>query len=431
MYIESDLQACLWGLVGFRQNNNPDYPALTPSLLESSTGLRFQDEHPLICIENLDQALKNYDSFNYAAYDALEDYAITEKVRAVNGKVYESIDSPNVGHEPSASPLFWVEVPLLSQKLEAVVRSGINKVAAQVFQNKKLREATKTLIENVQLFDGNGSLTDREIKLGRFVGFRLMLLDHKDLTTIIKRLGTQFSQVNPNFKLYIWHSSQEDPIATLTIVLTKANSFEWTKLDYTLRYLSESYAPGGSFRIGYYEDNLIGQAVNRGYDFAASPVPCNCNNWYGLYSKWSRFILVEPFEVTPATNPLTPGGPKLWPQESELVSYQKSYGLNLDLSVRCDTTNFLCRERDLFTQAILKQVAHDLVNELAYTTRNNTIAKETRELAIYSLETKPNSNPGLKKLLDKAIEALDFDLSDFNEACLPCNNNSGPEYGTI
>lgn len=435
MYLENDLQTCVFGLVGFRQNQNPKYPALSPSLLVSSSELYFQDAHPLLTVENLDQALTNYDAYTYDLYSGATPYAEGDKIRAgAGGLVYESIQDANLGNDPAASPLFWVEVPLFSQKLEAVVRAGINKIAAQVFQDKKLRGATKTLIENVQLFDGNGSLNDKEIKLGRFVGFKLMLEDHRDLITVIRRLGTQFSEPNPAFKLYIFHTSSEDPLAVVDLALARSNSFEWSTIAQTLRYLSDTHAPGGSFRIGYYEDRLVGQAINRGYDFAVSPMPCTCNNWYKYFTKWSKYIRVEPFEVTPAAEllPALDGtGAKMWPTESELSQYSKSYGLNLDISVRCDTTLFLCREKDLFTDSLLKQVTADLLNEIAYSVRNNVIAKETRDLAMYALETRPNGNPGLVKQLEKAIAALDFDLSDLNEACLPCNETRGPNYTTF
>lgn len=435
MYLENDLQTCVFGLVGFRQNQNPKYPALAPSLLVSSSGLYFQDAHPLLTIENLDQALTNYDAYTYPLYVAETIYPAGDKIRAAaGGLVYESLVDANEGNAPAASPDFWVEVPLFSQKMEALVRSSINKIAAQVFQDKKLRAATKTLIENVQLFDGNGALADKEIKLGRFVGFKIMLEDHRDLITIIRRIGTQFSQPNPTFKLYIFHTSSEEPLEVIDLVLAKTNSFEWSRLDRALRYLGEDHAPGGSFRIGYYEDLLVGQAINRGYDFEVAPGCGTCNNWYKLYTQWSKFIKVAPFEVTPAAEYLPDAegvGAKMWPTEGEVLQYTKSYGLNLDLTVRCDITLFLCRERDLLTDSLLKQVAVDLLNEVAYSVRNNVIAKETRDLAMFALQTQPNGNPGLTKQLEKAIAALDFDLSDLDEACLPCGDNSGPVYKTF
>jgi hypothetical protein len=433
MYRESDLQACIFGLVGFRQNQNPNYPVLTPSLLVSSSGLYFQDEHPLLTVENLDQALTNYDAYPYDAFDVDAEYETGDKVRAVNLKVYESLVDANTGNEPSASPADWAEVNLFSQKLEAVVRSAINKLAAQTFQLKKLRQSTKTLIENTQLFSGNGSLIDKEIKVSRFVGFIVTLADHRDLITILRRVGTQFTQLQTGFKLFIFHTSQSDPIDILTFDITKQNSFEWHLINFSFKYLSDDYAPGGSFRIGYYEDLLTGQAINRGYDFQSAPLPCNCNDWFSLYQKWSQFITIQPFEVTPDIVPDEEGaGAAMWDPTREVISWSKSYGLNFDLSVRCDCTDFLCREKTLFTQVLMKQVAFDLMSEIAYSVRNNVIAKETRDLAMYALETRPNSNPGMRKQLDTAIEEMDFDTSDLNEACLPCKDSGyGPTYSNI
>lgn len=428
MYRNIDLQTCLWGLIGFRQNINPKYPNLVPSLLESASGLYVQDQHPLLTIENIDQALQNYDAYNYPVYGPAVVYSEGEKVK-YSGKVYESRGDDNEGNQPDTSPADWLEVNIFSQKLEALVRAGMSKLAAAVFQNKKLRESTKTLLQNTVLFDGNGSLQDKEIKLGRFVGFKVELLNHRDMITLIKRIGLQFTTENPAFKLYIFHTSQIDPIAVVDIDHDKEYSFGWHKLDQKLAYLSDEYAPGGSFRIGYYENRLVGQAINRGYDFSAAPMPCNCNSWLSYWRKWSPWISVTPFYVLPDVQPEVDGsGAKMWDTSKEADTWTKSYGINLELSVRCDCTEFLCRERDLFTNALSMQVVHDLLNEMAYGVRNNVLAKEVRDAAQFALLNKPDGNPGVIKKLEKSVAELDFDTSDLNEACLPCDEGHGPVY---
>jgi hypothetical protein len=432
MYRESDLQNCLWGLVGFRQNANPNYPTLPASLLQSDTGLYFQQAHPLLSIENIHQALTNYDAYAYPAYNNATEYAEMEKVRAADNKVYESLEDGNVGNEPSASPEQWVEVPLFAQRLESIVRGSLNKIMAAIATHKKIVESTKTLLENTTLFDGSGSLQDKEVKLGRFVGFKLMLDDHRSILAIIRRIGTQFTAANPDFKLFIFHTSQVEPIQVIDLALTKVNSFEWKKIEAELRYNSETYGPGGSFRIGYYEDLLEGQAINRGYNFGVSPKPCNCNNWYPLWARWSRFFIVEPFAVIPDVVPEADGsGAELWNLESEISYHEKSFGLNLDLSVLCDVTDFVCRERRVFTEAVNRQVTVDLLNEMSNSVRNNPLAKEVRDLAKFELLNKPDGNLGEIAKLEKAIQALNFDFSDMNEACLPCNNSNGPTYTTF
>lgn len=444
MYRERDLQACLAGLVGWRQNVNPDYPTLPPSLLQSDSGLYFQDEHPLINLENIDQADKNYDKFNYPIYDIDTEYEEGEKIRYTDGKVYESLQDENEGNDPTATPLFWVEVNLLAQRLEQITNAAALKVMTAIFTQKKLNEVTKSIFENIQLFDGAGSLLNKEIKMSRFVGFEIFLKDNRDLLTVIRRLGTQFTQANPDFVLYVFHSSQEDPIYEIALDLTKSNSFEWTRLldednaQILLKYLSDEYSPGGSFYIGYYEDELVGQAINKGYDFGIMPQCTTCNNDYQYWSNWSQYLRIQPFTVQASDiagkNPydaFDPQPAKIWDIRKNQYAYTRNYGLNLDLTVKCDVTDFFCRERSLFADAISKQVAIDVLRLIGFSTRNNPDSKMTKDMALYELNNKDNNTPGASKRLDNALKAVSFDVSDLNDACLPCNQKYGSNWATV
>lgn len=435
MYRERDLQDCLFGLVGWEQNQNPDYPILPDFLIQSDSGLYFQNAHPLVCIENLDQALKNYSAYAYPAYTEHADYSAGTRVRyATDNKIYESIgaivDAPVI-----LVPGDWTEINLFAQRLESLTRAAINKVASKVFIQKKMNEVTKSIFESVQLFDGAGSIVmNKEVKAGRFVGFALALRDHADLTAVIRRLGTQFSDINPDFELYVYHSSQEEAVAVIEFTLTKANSFEWSRVqvdakDFALRYMSDNYNVGGTFYVGYYEDDLVGQAINRGYDFGMIPQNC-CNRNYEYWSNWSPYITVTPIEVSAAN--IDPAK-KLWDIDKTNVQYSKNYGLNLDLSLRCDVTDFFCRERSLFSDAISKQVAYDVIEMLAFPTRNNPISKMVQDMAFDELKgSQKDREPGITKQLENSIKALSFDFSDLNSACLPCNSGGyGPVWGAI
>lgn len=433
MYRESDLMTCLYELAGWRQNENPDYPILTANLTSSLSGLYFQDEHPLVNIENIDQAFKNYDVWAYPSYAEHGVYAIGDRVRYSDGLVYAALvdiaDAPAALNAPD-----WSEVNLLSQKLEALTKASINKVAAAMFTQKKLDGVTKSIFESVQLFSGVGDLMNKEVKQSRFVGLEVHVKNVRDISVLIRRIGTQFSAANPAFKLWVFHSSQEEPVTFVDMVLNRANAFNWTDSNLILKSLSELQGTGGVYYIGYYEDDLIGNAINRGYNFATVP-PCgHCNNDLALFTQWSQFIGVVPFNV-PAQYlvdllPGDPGGPKLWNVGANQYSYSTNYGLNLDLTAACDVTDFLCGEKRLFTDAILKQVAHDVLTEIAYSTRNNTIAKETRDLAMFALSDREN-NQGVSTKLKRAIDAISFDFSDLSSPCLPCNNKNGVTWGSF
>jgi hypothetical protein len=426
MYREADLTDCLYGLAGWRQNQNPELETLPPSLIATLSGLYYQDAHPLLTLENLDQALKNYDAFVYPAYTTAAAYVIGDRVRyATDGKVYEAL--ANVAVAPAIlEPADWVEIKQFSQKIEALTRASINKVATSMFTAKKLDGVAKSIFESVKLFGGVGDLMNKEVKSGRFVGLEIRLKNSSDIAVNIRRIGTQFSLANPAFKLWVFSPDQEAYVTSRDMNISSANAFAWADIDILLTS-PVSY-------IGYYEDNLVGNAINKAYNWGAVPQCGTCNNDLALYAQWTQFVEVTPFYVPSSylvgKLPGDPGGPLLWDVNVNQYSLSKNFGLNLDLSVGCDVTDFLCRERRLFTDAVTKQVAVDVLNELAYNTRNNVISRETRELAMYALNGKENSD-NMPGKLEKAIKALSFDFSDLNSACLPCDNRNGTSWGTF
>lgn len=438
MYREKDLIDCLFGLVGWRQNINPDYEDLISSLLQSDTGMYFQDGHKLITIENLDQAFKNFDTIKYADWSNATTYKEGARVKGSDGKNYESLEDDNLNQDPTTTPAAWSIIMLFSEALTNLTRASISKVLSRMFIEKKIDGVTKSIFENIQLFTGAGSLQNKEIAQGRFVGFEIILNAHRDITTIIRRIGTQFTTPNPDLDIYLFHSSQEDPVKKWNLNLLKGNYFEWSALqdddlkDWALKFLDPKLQPGGSFYLGYYEDGLPGMAINRFYDFANPPTCSSCNNDWNYWRQWSQYMVINPFEIgaedLTGIKPADVDGPKLWDIRKNRYQFGKNYGLNLDLSVKCDVTDFFCRERVLFADAILKQTTHDVLETIAYSTRNNAISKETKDLAMFELNVrKPNAVTNL----ENSIKAVSFDMSDLNEACLPCNTKGGVSWGNV
>jgi hypothetical protein len=324
---------------------------------------------------------------------------------------------------------------LLAQKIEALTRSSINKVVAMMMTKKKLDGVTKSLFENVQLFSGVGDIMQKVTKQSRFVGFEIKTKSARDLAVAIRRIGTQFSLANPDLKIWLFHSSQAEPLGSTTLNLPRANAFTWSPSDLVLHAQGTQLFPGGAYYLGYYEDDLQGMAINKNYNFGVVPQCGSCTNDRALYSQWSQVVSVTPFYVSPDflvdIGPGAPGGPLLWDINANQYVYNNNFGLNLDLTSGCDLTEFLCREKRLFTEAILKQVAVDSLLELAYSTRNNTIAKETRDLAIFALTNPDANNQGLVARRDQAILALNFDFSDLSPVCLPCLNTNAVAWGAF
>ena len=53
---------------------------------------------------------------------------------------------------------------------------------------------------------------------------------------------------------------------------------------------------------------------------------------------------------------------------------------------------------------------------------------KTKQGAIYELQERKG---GVKDRLKESIKSLSFDLSELNDACLPCNDEFGIKWGNI
>ena len=102
MFNPTTIQQCMVSLLGWRNDANPDVPQITdPALLQTDSGLIYNDFHPLLTIENISNTTPDGKT--------IDDY-LNEKVA-----------------------------------------SGISKAVTKVAIEKKLNESTKTLLNSSKL----------------------------------------------------------------------------------------------------------------------------------------------------------------------------------------------------------------------------------------------------------------------------------------
>jgi len=366
MYQTKKIQTCLFGLMGF---NNSE---LTAELQQTETGEYFNRVHPLITYSNI--------------------------VAIAPQKIDISV---------------WLK--------EVVIAAG-TRVVSELFERKKLQDNAKTILEDLYLFDGGGNINDLEIKQDRFVGWEINFKNSRDLAAIIQQVGTQFTQENPDFNLYLYHSSKNEPLQTIPLNLQQRGGIEWSEISAIMDGLNK-----GVYYLGYYEKDLIGQAVKRRDDLTRAP--CSTCNYYNIsaYKKWSSYIDIRPFFISSKnlSSDLTK-----WNATPNYVN-NTNFGLNIQLSVECDLTAFICRYRKILAKTIGLQVAVDLLNEMAFSQRENGLAQDIKNEAFVELNNKNNFQPGLITRLDKSLKALVFDVSDFNSVCLACAPENGIEWDSF
>ena len=111
------------------------------------------------------------------------------------------------------------------------------------------------------------------------------------------------------------------------------------------------------------------------------------------------------------------------------MSYTRStnYGLNVRLNVQCDFTNLILEQKSLFATAIAKQVAIDLLREIAFnaTSRvNRHEANVTRGPYSMRSTATARAGPGDAQAIEEAIDAIQFDETGIDKHCLPCRRRA-------
>jgi len=430
---DKDKILCLKPLLGWRESEDP----CTDSLFELSTeiqssesGLFYNDVHPLLTIENIGYVAPNFQQYiaNTQPYNPTSTYAQEDRVN-FNGDLYESLVNGNTGNDPDVSPTEWEQVLLFSEWLDRGDEASILKFMHELINKKKIRKDTKSLLEDTKLYDGNGRLNDLITKQGRFVGLQVELKRHEGLEFLIRRIGLQATALQTDLTIYVYHSSQLDPVYTFDISTTKATSFDWVDIEaenINLKYFDENYDAGGVWYIGYYEDDLNGQAIRKLYDFSRTPC-AKCNRYnYRAWNLYSRFLSIYPIAVDSGNL----NGTQMWDIAKTKFVTTQNWGLNLSFSTYCDISDLFCDNKDRFVDALGKQRAVDLLKSMVHGTRNNNLSEELKSMAFSALNGEDNIQ-SLEKQLQDAIDAIDFDFSDLNSPCIPCNNVSNVKISAV
>lgn len=372
MINQTYINDCLSSLFGYEQGNDPNTPTLNEAVLKTASQRNINALHPLLSMSNLINLVNKFDDFNQFLYKKRQ--------------------------------------------------NAIEKLTSSIMQQKNMYDNAKELVSNLKMYDGVGNWNEKILKDNRFVGYKLQL-KQPDLSININQIGLQIDTTNPTFKLYFYHSSKFEAIATREIVHNKTNSFAYYEIEsVVLPYITDGY-----YIVGYYESDLNGQAINKRQNFP----PClSCNQTNAeLYSNWSKYVEVNTISI--ASENLNEDLTK-WQDTYEVITTNTNYGLNLSFSVYCDLSTFFCNNKYLFTDILGKAIVIELLKDLAFSDRFNQTERRVSQMATYALGNKENNQVGLESEFSQAIKAFNVNLSGLNKLCLPCENNKFKlTYGSI
>lgn len=423
----ADIQDKMLHLVGWKQSYDLSDIMLSSNITQTESGMYFQQIHPLLTLDNLRSIAPDFQNFNWQVHDVNKAYKSGEVVR-VDDSLYKAIQ--DVPEETDIlDSEYWTETNPFSEWLEEKTKASIVKLVNKFINMKLADKATKSLIENKILFDGTGRLTNKIENRNKLVGFEIDTVRSKGVTVKIDKIGLQMTEPG-SYTLYIFHSSNPEPIYTLTFEKTKANSLEWFKPkdDILLPYESANTDAGGSWYLVYKQSELPenAQAIYKDRDWSTGPCKACSRSEFLAYQAWSRYIEVHPFYISEDEefNP-----------ETMNFTYDKNYGINLEVSAYCDLTDFIIKQRAMFQDVLSKQVAIDFLREFAYnpnvrTNRHSINASKLDILVELDGDSNSMRQSGLSYELDIALKALSISTQGLDRVCLPCVNN-GIKYRSI
>lgn len=429
-----DIQEKLLHLIGWEQNYDTSDLKISDALTVSESGLYFQQIHPLLTLQNMSCIAPDFKNMTFEEYNAEKAYSKGNIVK-YNELLYKALQN-SVGKQPDVESEYWVETNPFSEWLESKTKASIQKAISR-YCNEKIAQGTyKTLCENRTLFDGTGRLADIVKNKKNLVGFEIVPIRAKGVTTKINKIGLQFTELG-EYTLYLMHSSMDAPVKIIKLNKIRKNSIEWFSLnDIYLPYQGDDNDAGGSWYLCYFQSELPegSQAIRKDKDWSKEPCGSCSRKELLAWMAWSKYVEVHPFYVNEELVEIEEE-PHLWDVENNQYTYDNNYGLNLEITVACDITDFIIEQRMLFQDIIAKQVAVDMLREFAYNANvrtNRHSINASRLDILYEVDGDSSSmkKSGLSYQLDMAFKAINISTQGIDRVCLPCKNN-GIKYRTV
>jgi len=242
MYNASALKTELIGLIGWRQNEDSSGTQLT-GLTSTSSGMYYNDEHPLLTFDNL--------------------LSIAPEYSRIHGTQSEINDAFTA----------W-----LQNKTEA----GIIR-AVQTWIDRKFQMRTAAnLLDRRQLYEVTGRQENTDNNDSKLVGLEIVPKRSRNLKMTIEQIGVQFD-TNGTVTVYLFNALSATSEQSQAITYTGSGGVQWETVDWVL-------SGAGAYYLVYLQDAAPGLSINGAVEHHYSENELT-------YIPMGHFFQVTPFEV--------------------------------------------------------------------------------------------------------------------------------------
>lgn len=323
----------------------------------------------------------------------------------------------------------------LTTYLDQVETEAITQLLNRLETDNKLGNSGKDLARNDVIYEV-GRKVQNITNESRFCGVMFELADSTGLTAIINRIGLYLTANVTDLDLYLFHSSQEQKIASYQFTTAKSNSFSWQEIRIELKHdIDTSGITGGTWYLGYYQDDLALQTTQAVRYSAMNWLHGYCGTCGGgvnqaKYTSISSRLMMTGFYVPNASLPVSKD--EAFDPSTAVKTNSNNWGFNFNITIGCDLTQFWIDNRRTLADCIGLSVAMRILEDMKYSDQINNIEKAVKIMIVRDLEgAADTNNPPLNQKLAKAIKALRWDEGNLNKDCLPSARKPSTTYGAI
>ena len=365
-------------VIGFRNWDDPtEIPALPTSLTDTDSGQYYQDYHGLVRLDYISALLR-----------------------------------PN---------------QLLEDYLDEAETGAINMMLSDVATKKELNQNGKTLVTNDLIYH-NVIRGDSIVNESKFVGVEFVFDGKLGIKAVINRIGLYFTALE-TINLYLFNSLQAQAVATISYSNGAVNSFQWINANLALEWDKGVQGAGldtsgGVWYLGYYQDDLVGQAVKydnldwrNGYCSGCGNKAANA-----AYMSISKHVKMTPFYIPASVVPVVG---EMFDVDNVRYDYNNNYGFNFNISVVCDLSQFWIDNKMSLKNALGVYVADRIINDYIYSSQSSALEQNVQDLAFEVINGNATTKASpMSSRKASAIKEVVLDNGNVNNSpCIPCAQN--------
>lgn len=396
MYNASTIQDEFRTLGRWRKNDDPS-ATFNPigDMLTGSDGMFFNDAHPLLKIETLRSVLPDYTLFTYPIWVISTTYSKGDIVK-VSGVYYASVTDSNVGHAVNLSAYWRVTNPL-NEELRNWTIAAATKVVDDLLALKFERLTADNLLKSDRVLNILDSKKQLSQNLLTTCNWNIVTDPRKEIILTLHRLTVHFSAAKPGMTFSLYKAAAFVKSWTFDVV-AGMNVFDLE--DYELEQ-------GQEYRISYEVENT------------AKPYNDISDRWMNLPYFPGMMGLAQITTFTHAGS-----GETGW--ETAGRDYQgvsDNYGLDLEISARCDYTNLFVANKKILAPAFQKSVACIALRNLAFNPNakiNRDEENVQKRTLLYEIDgDSQGRDTGLGKQYRDTLKTITLDTHSLCDFCLP------------